>query len=92
VTAAASPLVRYLSRASLAAALDIAESTIDDFVKRGILPEPYELSTGCVRWSWQEVQDAIASRKRRGETPPGDPYMAGAANVTKIPEGRRRAS
>lgn len=80
----------YLSKASLAVALDIAESTVDDFVQRGILPAPVKLSTGCVRWSWQEVETAIASRKV-GDAPT-DPYMAGATNVAKIKEDRRRAS
>jgi hypothetical protein len=63
---------------------------VDDFVKRGILPKPVKLSTGCVRWSWQEVEQAIAARK--GELAPSDPYMVGVTDVAKTFEGRRRAS
>ena len=48
----------YLSRASLAEALDMAESTVDEMVKRGILPAPIKLSTGCVRYCWAEVETA----------------------------------
>jgi predicted DNA-binding transcriptional regulator AlpA len=82
---------KFVSRATLAAELDIAESTVDDFVKRGILPPPVKLSTGCVRWSWEDVEKAVASRKGEAGVPPSDPYMVGATNVATL-EGRRRAS
>jgi len=79
----------YPNKASLAAELDCAESTIDNLVERGILPKPLRLSTGCVRWCWAEVEIALASLKTGGQE---DPFLAGARNVTQIPEGRRAAS
>jgi hypothetical protein len=70
------------------------ESTVDDMVKRGILPQPIRLSTGCVRWCWADVETALASLKdsREGPESAGDPYLRGTRNVAKIPEGRRGAS
>lgn len=79
----------FLGRAALAAELDIAESTVDEMMRRGVLPQPYELSGGCVRWKWIEVEEALACRKRGGNNPPADPFLAGASNVTKIAEKRR---
>jgi len=87
----------YPSRASLAQALDMAESTVDEMVKRGILPPPIKLSTGCVRWCWADVETALASLKDSAkiidaDAPSADPYIQGAQNVSKLSEGRRGAS
>jgi predicted DNA-binding transcriptional regulator AlpA len=71
----------FVSRKTLAAELDIAESTVDDFVKRGILPPPIKLSTGCVRWSWDEVKTAIDAKRVDPLQADNDPFMAGIANV-----------
>lgn len=79
----------YQSKSTLAAELDIAESTVDEMVRRGVLPKPIRLSPGCVRWCWQDVENALASLKEGGNTAPADPYAVGASNVTKIPESRR---
>lgn len=82
----------YPSRAQLAYELDMAESTVDEMVKRGVLPGPIKLSTGCVRWVWADVVTALASLKASpGGTPAQDAYTRGAQNVHKI-EGRRDAS
>jgi predicted DNA-binding transcriptional regulator AlpA len=87
----------YLSRKTLAHELDIAESTVDDFVKRGILPPSVTLSKGCVRWRWSDVEAAIDGKRVGQLQAPSDPYLAGVANVTtsnftKITEGCRAAS
>jgi predicted DNA-binding transcriptional regulator AlpA len=82
----------YVSRATLAAEIDIAESTVDDMVRRGVLPKPLRLSTGCVRWAWHEVETALQSLKEGAPFVAADPYMLGADSVTKIPEGRGRVS
>jgi predicted DNA-binding transcriptional regulator AlpA len=82
----------FVSRKTLAAELDIAESTVDDFVKRGILPAPITLSKGCVRWSWGEVETAVLSRRPDPLQAANDPFMAGAASVTDIKERRREAA
>lgn len=79
----------YLSKASLAVELDCSESTIDEMVRRGVLPKPLRLSNGCVRWSWADVEMALSSLKEGGQQ---DPFLEGARNVTQIPEGRRAAS
>lgn len=70
----------YLSRASLARELDISESTVDEMVRRGVLPQPVRLSSGCVRWAWHAVEAALASLDETGNA---DPFMMGAANAAK---------
>jgi predicted DNA-binding transcriptional regulator AlpA len=77
----------YLSKASLAQELDMAESTVDEMVKRGVLPKPVKLSPGCVRWEWAAVARALESLAgvRKDD---GDPYMQGAKNAANT-EGRR---
>jgi predicted DNA-binding transcriptional regulator AlpA len=89
----------YLSRSQLAFELDMAESTVDDMVKRGVLPSPIKLSTGCVRWCWADVVTALSSLKdgailSKSGTPvaSSDPYILGARNVHQLPERNRDAS
>jgi predicted DNA-binding transcriptional regulator AlpA len=79
----------YLSRSRLALALDMAESTVDEMVRRGVLPKPLKLSAGCVRWCWKDVDTALASLKDGANNAPNDPFMAGVSNVTRIEEKRR---
>jgi len=81
----------YLSRVTLAAELDCAESTVDELVKRGVLPPPIRLSTGCVRWCWVEVVTALTSIKDVASAgkESTDPYIEGVQNVTHIKEGGR---
>lgn len=82
----------FLSRASLARELDVSESTVDEMVRRHVLPAPFELSRGCIRWSWQDVQAALAPRKRGTESRPSDPFLEGARYATQTQEGRRDPS
>lgn len=80
----------YLSRSSLAAELDISESTVDEMVRRGVLPKPIRLSTGCVRWSWMAVESALASIAGTTDHATSDPFMVGVQNAAKAAtEGRR---
>lgn len=60
-------LSAYVSRKSLAAALEIGETTVDEMVRRGVLPKPVKLSSGCVRWRWESVDRALMSLS--GESP-----------------------
>lgn len=53
------PAASYLTRAALAAELMISESTVDDFVCRGLLPPPVRISPGCVRWRWATVDEVL---------------------------------
>ena len=69
----------YPSKSSLARELDCAESTIDELVRKGVLPPPLRLSGGCVRWCWQDVTMALASLKQDGTANANDPYLAAVA-------------
>jgi predicted DNA-binding transcriptional regulator AlpA len=74
----------YVSKKKLAEQLDVAESTVDELVRREVLPKPYHLSSGCVRWSWQEIDLAIKSLRGKNEVNDLDPYIVGAKNaITK---------
>lgn len=80
----------YLSIARLAKELDVSESTVSELARRGVIPPPCELSPGCIRWRWDDVDAAIASRRRGGNAAPGD-LMQGAIDAAKTAkEGRRR--
>jgi predicted DNA-binding transcriptional regulator AlpA len=74
----------FPSRSTLAHELDCAESTIDDMVKRGVLPRPLQLSSGCVRWCWADVETALSSLKAGASTATeSDPYLTGAKNAAQ---------
>lgn len=55
---------QFLSRETAAAEFEISVSTWDDWVKSGVVPQPYMLGrTGCTpRWSWDEVSEYIRAR------------------------------
>jgi predicted DNA-binding transcriptional regulator AlpA len=75
----------------MAQEFDCAESTIDEMVKRGVLPPPMRLSTGCVRWCWADVQIAVDSLRHRvaANQTTADPFIKGAQNVHKNSESDR---
>lgn len=73
----------YVSRSTLAWQLDISESTVDEMVRRGVLPKPVRLSSGCVRWSIAAVERALASLQPGADVAAIDPFLAGADNATK---------
>lgn len=81
----------YLSAETLAAELEIAESTVYELVRRGVLPPPIRLSPRCARWSWADVERALDGMRGAGETA-SDPYLAGAKNVEKSSEGGSETS
>ena len=77
------------SKATLATALDVSESTVEELVRRGVLPKPLKLTPGCVRWSWPAVERALASLAGTSDDA-ADPFMTGARNAAKTAsEGRR---
>jgi predicted DNA-binding transcriptional regulator AlpA len=81
----------FMSRKELAWELSISESTIDELVRRGIIPKPTKLTPGCVRWSWTAVETALASLASTADD--GDQFMQGARNAIKAAtESRRRPS
>lgn len=69
----------YLGKARLATELDISETSVDDYVRRGLLPKPVRLG-GSVRWSWSQVQALLDAHSAGGV--PDDPFMAGLNNVS----------
>jgi predicted DNA-binding transcriptional regulator AlpA len=78
----------FMSRKELAWELSISESTIDELVRRGVIPPHVKLTPGCVRWSWTAVESALASLA--ATTDDSDPFMVGARNAVKTAtEGRR---
>lgn len=68
----------YVAKATLAAELDISESTVDAWVQRGILPKPVRIG-GAVRWNWAQVDASLGAQ---AATPDTDPFMQGLRNVT----------
>lgn len=78
----------FMSRKELAWELSISESTVDELVRRGVIPPATKLTPGCVRWSWTAVESALASLSATKDD--GDPFMVGARNAVKTAtEGRR---
>jgi predicted DNA-binding transcriptional regulator AlpA len=67
----------YVSKATLAAELDVSESTIDNWVQRGVIPAPVAIG-GNRRWCWQQVDAALSAQIA---TPDADPFLAGVSNV-----------
>jgi hypothetical protein len=50
----------YVSRAELAGELSISENSVDEMVRRGVLPGPTRQSSRGPRWSWRAVETALA--------------------------------
>lgn len=67
----------FPSKATLAAELDISVSTVDEWVKQGILPPPIKRG-GSVRWCWAQV---VASLEPSSEVD-DDPFMKAVSNVS----------
>lgn len=55
------PKASYLTKTALAAELMISESTVDEYVRRGLLPPPIRISPSCVRWRWATVDEILQS-------------------------------
>lgn len=81
----------YVSAQTLAYRLDCSRSTVDDYVRRGVLPKPLRLGT-LQRWRWSDIEVWIAhtSVDFRGQEfaagdwddDEGDPYYLGVKRVT----------
>ncbi|MCD4514156.1 hypothetical protein LQT97_23265 [Brucella pseudogrignonensis] len=70
----------YLSKTRLATELDISETTVDDYVRRGLLPKPVRLG-GSVRWSWIQVQALLEAHVPNATS--GDAFMERLNNVAQ---------
>lgn len=80
----------YLSKASLAAALEISESTVDEMVRRGTLPPPIRLSGGCIRWRWETVDQTLAAKAEKGNPAAIDAADEGVQRAIEAAKERRR--
>lgn len=80
----------FMSRKELAWELSISESTIDELVRRGVIPPATKLTPGCVRWSWTAVETALASLTASKDD--SDQFMQGAKNAIKAASEGRRGS
>lgn len=80
----------FMSRTELAWELSVSESTVDELVRRQVIPPAMHLTPGCVRWSWTAVETALA--RLAGTADDGDPFMAGARNAIKAATESRRGS
>lgn len=59
------PPASYLTKSALASELMISESTVDEYVRRGLLPPPIRISPSCVRWRWATVDEILRSAESR---------------------------
>lgn len=85
----------FLSKPRLAAELDISESTVDELVRRGVIPKPLRLTSGCVRWEWKAVElvALVSLGWPMQEVDASDPAMEGVKRFAeKISEGRSGAA
>ncbi|WP_207803123.1 helix-turn-helix transcriptional regulator [Rhodopseudomonas palustris] len=60
----------------------MSETTVYEMVRRGVLPQPIKLSSGCVRWCWADVQMALGSLSGCKTSDAVDPFLMGARNAT----------
>lgn len=63
----------FMRKASLAAELDISESSVDDYVRRGLLPPPCRVG-GAVLFHWPSVEAHLLAM--RAGSVESDPYLA----------------
>ena len=70
----------FVSAETLAHKLDCSESTVHDYVRRGLLPKPIKIGQ-LVRWRWVDVEQFIAALEAGPSA--DDPYLLGIDNVTK---------
>lgn len=61
----------YCSIETVASELDCSETTVRDYVKRGILPQPCRKG-GLVRWKWTDIENAMDGTSAE----PADPILA----------------
>lgn len=71
----------YVDKAELQRQICRSETTIDDWVRRGILPQPIRPGGGAPLWRWADV-DAALRRWAAGQES-GDPYSVGARNAAQ---------
>lgn len=79
----------YVSAETLAYRLDCSRSTVDDYVRRGLLPIP-RIVGNLQRWRWSEIEAWIANQgaardqllSSNADADDDDPYSLGVKRVT----------
>ena len=81
----------YVSAQTLAYRLDCSRSTVDDYVRRGLLPRPISVGT-LQRWRWSDIETWLlhtsvgfsSQESPAHDTDPDeeDPYCLGVKRVT----------
>ena len=85
------PPASYLTKAALAAELMISESSVDEFVRRGLLPPPVRISPGCVRWRWETVDEVLNASQGQTHAPGETSAEERAQRIIEHSRSRRRA-
>ena len=73
----------FISADTLAYRLDYSRSTVDDYVKRGLLPQPVTIGANP-RWHWVQVEEFILARNGQSGSMHGteaDPFSEGLNRV-----------
>lgn len=77
----------FVTADTMAYRLDCSRSTVDDYVRRGLLPKPLTVGAGLPRWYWPEVlefirvQNMVASESASPPCCDGDKFEEGVQRV-----------
>lgn len=78
----------YCRRETLAKRLNLPASAIDQFVKRGLLPQPIKIGE-AVLWRWESVDTFLQSQQTETLIQDFcDPYIAGALQSREAASSR----
>jgi predicted DNA-binding transcriptional regulator AlpA len=59
---------------TLARELDVSETTVRDYVNRGLLPRPRKIGR-CALWKWAEVEAMLDRGQDAAAATPPDPLL-----------------
>jgi predicted DNA-binding transcriptional regulator AlpA len=79
----------YVSAETLAYRLDCSRTTIDTYVKMGLLPKP-EIIGNLPRWDFSEIRAFIKARNTRGSIRGADPADDEDAHLKGIKDGAQK--
>lgn len=80
----------WVDKKALAYKLSRSESTIDDMVKRGVIPQPIRPPGGAPLWRLEDVDRALLSYAPSGDG--DDPITRGIRNAAQASKGSREPS
>lgn len=61
-------IISYVSATTLCQMLDISNSTLWEWVRKGLLPRPVKIGVSS-RWKWSDVENRIAPQEEDDEDP-----------------------